>query len=238
MMATDYYRPLAVLVSGGLDSAVLVGQMSQTSPAVHPIYVRTGLAWESLELDYLRRFLAAIATTRLQPLVIFDQPVRDLYGDHWSMTEQVPDAQAPDEEFYLPGRNIVLLTKPLIWCRLHQVSSIVLGILKANPFPDATRDFFDSFGNVVSKAIGGRITIETPYSGMSKADVIRLGRDLPLQHTFSCVSPANGHHCGGCGKCAERGRAFLEAGILDPTNYVSRAWENTMQRPAHSRPWE
>src|SRR5256885_16328497 len=55
-------EPLAVLVSGGLDSAVLLGRAARERPAVHPLYVRTGLAWEATELDYLHRFLNAIRT--------------------------------------------------------------------------------------------------------------------------------------------------------------------------------
>src|SRR5262245_62553531 len=115
MTSSESSGSLAVLVSGGLDSAILVGHMARSRAVVHPIFIRAGLAWEEAELDYLRRFLAAIATTSLQPLVILEQPLRDLYGNHWSTTGLVPDAYAPDEDFYLPGRNVVLLTKPMIW---------------------------------------------------------------------------------------------------------------------------
>src|SRR5437879_3002392 len=91
-------RPLAVLVSGGLDSAILVGGATACHPAVFPIYVRTGLVWEEVELAYLRRFLAALAGPGLQPLVVLEQPVADLYGQHWSLTgDDVPDADSPDE---------------------------------------------------------------------------------------------------------------------------------------------
>src|SRR5947199_5075525 len=105
-------QAIAVLVSGGLDSAVLLGRSLSDRPAVHPLYVRTGLAWENVELAYLRRFLNALAGPALKPLVIFDLLARDLYDDHWSVTGHgTPDAAAPDEKFYLPGRNILLLTK-------------------------------------------------------------------------------------------------------------------------------
>jgi 7-cyano-7-deazaguanine synthase len=54
---------------------------------------------------------------------------------------------------------------------------------------------------------------------MKKAAVMHLGRDLPLQHTFSCMRPMAGLHCGKCNKCAERQRAFADAGMADPTRY-------------------
>lgn len=234
----DPKQPLAVLVSGGVDSAVLLGRTAHVHPAVHPLYIRTGLAWEDVELAFLNRFLAASTTPALQPLVILDQPVRDLYGQHWSVTGSAPGATAPDEEFYLPGRNVLLLTKALLWCRLHDVNGVALAVLGANPFPDATPEFFRDFAKVVSGAVGGNISIETPYAALTKAEVIRLGRELPLQHTLSCASPTAARHCGVCGKCAERGRAFIAAGMPDPTEYVSRAWEGTRQSSATHRPWE
>src|SRR5262245_10116485 len=113
---------LAVLVSGGLDSAILVAESLDSHPAVHPLYVRFGRAWEAAELAHLRRFLEAIATPALRPLVILDMPVGDLYGRHWSITgEGVPAAGTPDELVFLPGRNVLFLSKALLWCHLHGV---------------------------------------------------------------------------------------------------------------------
>jgi len=58
-----------------------------------------------------------------------------------------------------------------------------------------------------------------PYLGLAKAEVMGRGRDLPLGLTFSCLRPAGGRHCGACNKCAERRRAFADAGMTDPTAY-------------------
>src|SRR5579885_1731851 len=78
--------PLAVLVSGGLDSAVLLAEAARAYPAVHPLYVRVGAVWEPTEQEYLRRFLAAVATPALRSPVVLDEPVGDVYGPHWSLT--------------------------------------------------------------------------------------------------------------------------------------------------------
>ena len=118
---------LAVLVSGGLDSAILVGEAVRAYPAVFPLYIRTGLHWEDTEREYLVRFLAAIRTPALRPLVVLDQPVRDLYGDHWSTTgENVPGADTPDDAVFLPGRNVLLLSKSLLWCHLNGVPELAM----------------------------------------------------------------------------------------------------------------
>jgi len=219
-MTTPANAPLAVLVSGGLDSAVLLGLALGTHPAVHPLYVRTGLAWEAVERDHLDRFLAAVRAPALRSLTTFDLPVADLYGEHWSLTGRgVPGADSADEAVYLPGRNVLLLSKALLWCHLHDVPALALAVLAANPFPDATPAFFGAFAEAVNRAVGGRVRVETPYAHLGKAEVLRRGRHLPLGLTFSCIAPVAGRHCGVCNKCAERRRAFAEAGIPDPTSY-------------------
>jgi 7-cyano-7-deazaguanine synthase len=213
---------VAVLASGGLDSAILVGELLDRHPAVHPIYVRTGLVWEAVELAHLRRFLAALAAPPLRPLVVLDQPVADLYGSHWSITGRgVPDADSPDEAVFLPGRNVLLLAKPLLWCHLNRVPALALAPLEANPFPDATPEFFAAFQDAVNRAVGGRVRVVWPYAGRTKAEVLWAGRHLPLGETFSCIRPLAGRHCGRCNKCAERRRGFAAAGLPDPTEYHS-----------------
>jgi 7-cyano-7-deazaguanine synthase len=188
---------------------------------VFPLYVRTGLQWESVERAYLDRFLLAIRTPVLQQLVVLDQPVGDVYGAHWSISgKDVPDANTPDDAVFLPGRNVLLLAKPLLWCHLNSVPEIATAPLGSNPFPDATPAFYDSFAELVSRAVGGNVRVLRPYSTLHKEDVLGRGRGLPLEHTFSCIQPTRGLHCGTCNKCAERKLGFRDAGMEDPTEYA------------------
>jgi 7-cyano-7-deazaguanine synthase len=190
-------------------------------PAVFPLYVRTGLHWEPTEREYLSRFLEAIRAPALRPLHTLDLPVRDLYGDHWSTTgEGVPGADTPDDAVYLPGRNVVLLSKALLWCHLHGVPELAMAPLGSNPFPDATPAFFDTFAKVVSDAVTGRVRVLRPYAHLHKLDVLRRGAGMPLGETFSCIRPVSGLHCGQCNKCFERQQGFTDAGMTDPTRYA------------------
>ena len=47
--------PMAVLLSGGLDSAVLARRFLAQGRKILPLYVRCGLRWERAELFWLRR---------------------------------------------------------------------------------------------------------------------------------------------------------------------------------------
>jgi len=214
---------VAVLASGGLDSAVLTAEYLGEARVVQPIYVRFGLAWEETEETHLRRFLDTLQSAGLQPLVTLALPVADTYGSHWSLSaDDVPDADTPDEAVYLPGRNLLLLAKSSIWCALHGYPTIALGTLKGNPFADSSREFFGDVESLVQTAVDHRLEIATPFSELDKAHVLELGRHLQLQHTFSCINPTTGVHCGRCNKCAERQRAFEEASIDDVTTYANR----------------
>jgi 7-cyano-7-deazaguanine synthase len=214
--------PLAILVSGGLDSAILVGEMLRAGRIVQPLYVRNGLVWEAVELDYLRRYFEALQGPKLRPLHGLDLPVGDLYPSHWSLTGRgIPDGDSPDEAVFLPGRNVLLLSKAILWCHLHEVPAVALAPLVSNPFPDATPEFFRSFEAIVNQAIGGSVRVLRPYGGLTKREVMFRGQGLPLELTFSCIHPADMLHCGRCNKCAERRRAFADAEMPDPTNYAA-----------------
>jgi 7-cyano-7-deazaguanine synthase len=212
---------LAILISGGLDSAILLGDALRQNKTISPLFIQFGLAWEGVELAYLQRYLKALRHPTLQPLVILEEPVADVYGTHWSVTgRNVPDERAPDEAVFLPGRNVLLLAKALVWCHLHKIPAIALGSLQTNPFPDATPQFFRAIQNVVNQAVQGNVEVRLPFGGMKKVAVMRLGQGLPLEHTFSCIAPIGDLHCGCCNKCAERKRAFLDAEMPDPTHYA------------------
>ncbi len=213
---------VAVLASGGVDSAVLVAHLVSQGREVTPIYVRFGLAWEDTEVRHLERFLASLTATPANPLIVLDLPVADVYGTHWSVTgEGVPDHSSPDEAVYLPGRNLLLLAKSSVWCALNGVPTIALGTLAANPFADADREFFDGLSAVIGRALAFPLEVATPFAGRKKREVIDLGRDFALDLTFSCIAPNSDRHCGRCNKCAERQLAFSELGITDTTLYAT-----------------
>ena len=170
---------------------------------------------------HLRRFLATLAQSGLRQLVVLDLPVGPLYDAHWSVSGvDVPDDGSSDNAVYLPGRNLLLLAQPSVWCALHDIHTVALGTLKGNPFPDSTREFFDELGALVQRAMGHSLRVLTPYADLTKAQVLERGSGLALEHTFSCIDPRDGRHCGHCNKCAERRRAFAESSLEDVTHYA------------------
>jgi 7-cyano-7-deazaguanine synthase len=213
----------AVLLSAGLDSAVLAASELRTA-RVHPIYVSAGLAWEGEEQRALDRLLAAAPFAgRVAPAVRLAFSVDDVYpASHWALRGEPPAFDTPDEEVYLTGRNVVLLSKAAIYCAQQRIGRIAIGPLAGNPFPDATPEFFAAMAHAISLGLAHTIEIAAPFAALHKADVIRLGLELgvALELTVSCMNPRDGLHCGRCSKCRERRDAFAEAGVADPTRYA------------------
>jgi 7-cyano-7-deazaguanine synthase len=212
----------ALLISAGLDSAVLAAAEARGA-SVHPIYVAVGLAWEAAELDALARLLGFPPYASLAPLARLEFSVHDLYPPtHWALTGRPPAFDTPDEDVYLAGRNIVLLSKAAIHCARHGIERIAIGPLAGNPFPDATAEFFDTMARALTLGLAHRIVIDAPFREMEKSEVIQLGVELgvPLERTLSCMNPAGDRHCGRCSKCRERRDAFREAGVEDLTVYA------------------
>jgi 7-cyano-7-deazaguanine synthase len=228
-MTTSTSPSTVVLLSGGLDSAVLLAHEAETQ-YVWPVYVRVGLAWEAEELMMLARLLAHPTLSRnVGPLSTVEFTMRDVYApSHWAIRGEPPAYDTPDEDVYLTGRNLVLLAKAGVIAAMKRAGRIALGPLAGNPFPDARPAFFAAMQRALTLGLDHEMRVAAPFLEWQKEDVIRRGLALgvPLELTLSCMSPVHGgndppRHCGQCSKCRERRDAFAGIGQEDPAVYAA-----------------
>ncbi|MCG3175139.1 MAG: 7-cyano-7-deazaguanine synthase [Candidatus Omnitrophica bacterium] len=215
-------RSAVVLVSGGVESAALLSS-SDRSVRLHPLYVRCGLRWEAAELHWLRRLLGAVSSARVAPLTLADLPVAQLYAGHWSLgSGPVPGTRTLDRAVHLPARNLLLASVAAAHAERCRAGELWIGTLASNPFGDASTGFFRALSAAASAAVGRRLRITRPLIGSDKAAILRrLDRaGAPHELSFSCIDPRGYLHCGRCNKCAERAKAYAEAGLADPTVYA------------------
>lgn len=133
---------------------------------------------------------------------------------------------------YVPARNTVLLSLALAWAESLGAWDVFIGAnaVDYSGYPDCRPEYLKAFEDMAALgtrcgAQGKRITINAPLILMRKAEIIELGarRGIDLSLTTSCYDPAGeeGLACGECDSCTIRRRGFNEAGIVDPTRYVS-----------------
>ena len=159
MVRSEGGQGAAVLCSSGLDSAVLLADVAGASRVsaseararerwkIVPIYVSVGLAWEQEELAMLDRLLAPAPFRGVEPVATLRFDMRDVYPPtHWAIRGEPPGFDTPDEDVYLEGRNIVLLTKAAVFMARAGLARVYIGPLAGNPFPDATPEFFADDG--------------------------------------------------------------------------------------------
>ena len=87
-------------------------------------------------------------------------------------------------------------------------------------YPDCRESFVKNMSAAISAGTYAGITIDAPYTNISKTDIARKGKSLGIDYseTWSCYKGGK-IHCGKCGTCLERKEALAEAGINDTTEY-------------------
>jgi 7-cyano-7-deazaguanine synthase len=87
-------------------------------------------------------------------------------------------------------------------------------------YPDCRKEFVDAMSQAMAAGTYANITIDAPYTLISKADIARRGKTLGVDYgqTWSCYKGGK-VHCGKCATCLERKAALAEAGIEDTTEY-------------------
>lgn len=218
-----------VLLSGGLDSATVLAIAKSEGYPLYALSFSYGQrhAWE---LEAAKRVAASIGVAEHRT-VAFD--LRAFGGSALTADIAVPKGRTMQERSgsipitYVPARNTVFLAFALAWAEVLGADDIFLGVnaLDYSGYPDCRPEFitaFEKLANLATKAgVEGRqaLKIHTPLIALSKAEIIRLGRELGVDYglTSSCYDPSPaGAPCGQCDSCLLRQKGFHENGIEDP----------------------
>lgn len=227
-----------VLVSGGMDSAVVVAIAREQGFAVHALSVRYGQRHTS-ELDAAERVAQALGAVAHKTVNV---DLRSIGGS--ALTDEaisVPTDTdghevgqgAPKDAIpvtYVPARNTIMLSVALGWAEVLGASDIFCGVnaVDYSGYPDCRPEFIEAFeklANLATKAgvEGAGIRVHAPLQFMSKADIVREGVRLGVDfaQTVSCYQADDeGRACGHCDACRLRAQGFTDAGVPDPTHYA------------------
>ncbi len=216
------------LLSGGLDSATCLALARREGYRCYALSFDYGQR-HKVELDAAARVAQALgAEKHLVARIGLDV----FGGSALTAAIDVPKGRSAGEMgtgipiTYVPARNTIFLSFALAWAEVLESSDIFIGVnaLDYSGYPDCRPEYIEAYerlANLATRAgVEGttRMKIHTPLLHLTKAGIVKLGRELGLDFglTFSCYDPdPGGVACGQCDACLLRRKGFDEAGIED-----------------------
>jgi 7-cyano-7-deazaguanine synthase len=221
-------KPAVVLVSGGMDSAVVLAIAREQGFACHALSVAYGQRHTS-ELAAAARVAAQLGASAHKTVTV---DLRSIGGSALTADIAVPehvDGAAGIPVTYVPARNTIMLSIALGWAEVLGASDLFCGVnaVDYSGYPDCRPAFIDAFerlANLATKAgvEGAGLRVHAPLMRMGKGDIVREGLRLGVDfaQTVSCYqADGDGRACRQCDACFLRAEGFVVAGVVDPTRY-------------------
>lgn len=209
-----------VLLSGGLDSAVLLAQRLDCGDSVRAVSVNYGQR-------HGKELWAAtgVAGHYGVHLEIVELPPSLLAGSSLTGGSSVPHGHYADPTMrstVVPARNTVLLSLAAAVTVRVGADAVAYAAHAGDHavYPDCRPEFVAAARQLLAVCDYEPLTLLTPFVGWAKFQIVAEGRRLgvPFEKTWSCYEGGE-RHCGCCGTCYERQEAFAVAGVVDPTEY-------------------
>lgn len=220
-------RNAVILLSGGMDSAVVLAMARAQGYLCHALSVMYGQRHVA-ELAAARRVAASVGVVEHKIMTL---DLRAIGGS--ALTDEIDVPEVPSDGIpltYVPARNTVLLSLALGYAEVVGAGHLFLGVnaVDYSGYPDCRPAFVEAFerlANVATRAAieGASMRVHAPLMDMSKADIVRAGMSLGIDfaQTVSCYQADDeGAACGRCDACRLRAQGFREAGVADPTRYA------------------
>jgi len=100
--------------------------------------------------------------------------------------------------------------------------AIGVNLEEAGAFSDNEMMFVKKFNEILpySTNLQNRVEVLMPVGNLMKHEIVKLGVEIgtPLELTWSCYEGGE-KHCGKCGPCYMRKKAFEINGLVDPVEY-------------------
>lgn len=223
-------HPAVVLLSGGLDSSVLLHYVAGElhCPAIHALSFNYGQR-------HSRELACAAAQARL--VGVADHRVMDITfmgallekgsaliagGAEVPDLDSLEDAERSQPPTYVPNRNMMLLSMAAAYAEAHGMADVYYGAQAQDEYGywDCTQTFLTRFNDVLVLNRKKPVVIHAPFISSSKAESVERGARLGVDfaQTWSCYRGGE-NACGTCPTCVERLNAFRANGIVDPLAY-------------------
>ncbi len=214
-----------VLVSGGLDSAVLLAQVTRDHDVVCALSFAYGSKHNAKELPCAESQCQLLGVEhKVLNLEFISECFRSsllLSGD------AIPDGHYEEQSMQktvVPFRNGIMLSVAAGLAESLGGNAVAIAAHAGDHaiYPDCRNEFMESMAAAMTLGTYAGVELLRPFIALSKTDIVRRGSELGVDfaNTWSCYKGGS-RHCGSCGTCVERREAFINASLPDPTPYLA-----------------
>ena len=219
------------ILSGGLDSTVATAYFKDKYD-IQALTFNYGQKSAQMEIISAEKICKKL---KIKHTVLELPWLKNLGKSALTSDEQVPKLELDEldekeicdetaRKVWVPGRNIVFTAIATSFAEASGAEKIIVGwdLEEAVTFPDNSREFLNSFNQVLEIGSINDIKIEAPLINKEKKDIVILGAEInaPMDLSYSCYMGGK-EHCGACESCMRRKRAFTTVGVIDKVKYSS-----------------
>lgn len=217
------------VLSGGLDCTVATSVFAKDYD-IHAITFDYGQKAFKRELKAAKEICERMNWTH----EVIDLPwLGDISNSSLNTSEEIPEPSEEDldnlekssvsaSSVWVPARNMVFTSIAVSYAESIGAEKIIVGwdAEEAATFPDNSKEFLETFNELISVGSPEKIEIEAPAIDLNKEEIVELGLKVgaPIELSYSCYK-GDDKHCGVCESCMRRKRAFKKLGVEDKSEY-------------------
>jgi 7-cyano-7-deazaguanine synthase len=219
-------RQIRVSLSGGMDSATLLGQARSVTRDVYCV----GFTYGSKHNQYENQAARDLASYYSVPLEFID--LSRIFSGYTSALMKdggaIPEGHYTDatmSQTVVPGRNLIFASILASMAEHGKYTEVWMGMHSGDHaiYPDCRPSFAFHAREAIHESTEGKVKLMTPFMDITKSDILQLGYEVgvPYAMTRTCYLD-DAVACGRCGSCQERLEAFSLIQREDPIQYKSR----------------
>ena len=193
---TKRVKKVVSLLSGGLDSLVLIDFLLQNNFEVFCLFVDYGQISAKFEYE------AFLKICKFKNIKWYQKIDISNFGEYVNSSLTKTNFQ----DSFFPSRNLLLLTLASSLLENLNCDYIAIGVIQtSNDYPDCIRSYFDDLEALLTISIKNQVKILTPLDNFTKNNIIEYSNKyhLPIEKSYSCEKGKE-NHCQQCPSCVER----------------------------------
>lgn len=222
-------KKIVIGLSGGMDSATLLGMLLETNYEVHACSFIYGSKHNKFENEAVFNIVKYYQNLNL-PVILHPFEITRVFSGFKSNLllngGEIPEGHYEDENMKLtvvPGRNLIFASIMAGLAESIGAEAVALGVHAGDHaiYPDCRPDFINALRATILASSDKAVTVVCPLINMTKTDILQAGYynvtpPVPFHLTRTCYKDQP-DPCGKCGSCVERAEAFEVLGIVDQT---------------------